>query len=144
MMRERGSIDGRIGDVFRIGRGGESWPIGGVSVLPGGFEQCSLRQWALYCLVTVRAMTFGSPDAHGQSWPVGGSRILRLVIFTNPIQTFTLHPFGQSENPKSPYYDDQARLSSERRLKPGYFEKDELMKHIVSTEAMEVRITAQP
>jgi acyl-homoserine lactone acylase PvdQ len=145
MVRERGSIDGEIGDVFRIGRGGESWPMGGVTIVPDSLDQCRQPiRWDRYCLVTVRAMTFGSPDAHGQRWPVGGSRVLRLVIFTNPIQTFTLHPFGQSENPKSPYYDDQARLSSERRLKPGYFEKAELMKHVVSTEAIEVRITAQP
>jgi acyl-homoserine lactone acylase PvdQ len=139
MTREVGGIDAKLGDTFRIGRGGESWPIGGVSILPEGVPQCRVPiEWDRYCPVTVRAMTFGQKDAHGQRWPVIGSRVLRLVIFTNPIQTFTLHPFGQSQDPKSPHYNDQSQLSSEHRLKPGYFEKADLMKHLASTEVIQV------
>jgi acyl-homoserine lactone acylase PvdQ len=145
MVKERASIDVRLGDVFRMGRGGESWPMGGVTILPESLPQCRAPiQWDRYCLATLRAMTYDKPDTNGQHLlPVIGSRVLRLVIFTNPIQTFTLHPFGQSENPKSPYYDNQARLSSEHRLKPGYFEKAELMKHLVSTEVIQVTPPAQ-
>ena len=45
---------------------------------------------------------------------------------------------GQSENPDSPYYVDQARLTSERRLKPTYFDTAELMNHVVSTKVLDV------
>jgi len=62
-----------------------------------------------------------------------------LAIFTDPIQSFTLHNFGQSAHPESPHFVDQARLSSERRLKPVYFERSELMKHVTSTLTLDVQ-----
>jgi acyl-homoserine lactone acylase PvdQ len=63
-----------------------------------------------------------------------------LVIFTNPLQSFTLHNFGQSLRPASPHFDDQARLlSSPMKLKPTYFHADELAEHVVSSRTLEVR-----
>jgi len=39
-------------------------------------------------------------------------------------------------NPHS--YSDQARLASERRLKPTYFNREDLMKHIESKQVLSV------
>ena len=85
-------------------------------------------------------MTFGEPDEHGYRFPWLGSRCLRLVIFTEPLQSFTLHLYGQSGHEDSPHYKDQARLASERRLKPTYFYKKDLLKHVVSQKVLDVLV----
>ena len=139
MLDRYGSIDRTLGDVFRIGRGDRSWPLGGMSILhPTDRVACAL---ALRCVFTLRAMTsFSPPDSLGLRHAEIGSRLLRLVQFTDPLRSFTLHNYGQSENPDSPHYTDQARLSSERRLKPTYFDPAELMNHVVSTKVLEVTV----
>ena len=96
---------------------------------------------ALSCVFTLRAMTsFSRPDSLGLRHVEIGSRLLRLVQFTDPIRSFTLHNYGQSVNPDSPHYIDQARLTSERRLKPTYFDPAELMNHVVSTKVLDVNV----
>ena len=139
MLDTYGSIDRTLGDVFRIGRGGRTWPLGGMSILhPTDQVACAL---ALSCVFTLRAMTsFSRPDSLGLRHVEIGSRLLRLVQFTDPIRSFTLHNYGQSENPDSPHYIDQARLTSERRLKPTYFDPAELMNHVVSTKVLDVNV----
>ena len=139
MLDTYGSIDRTLGDVFRIGRGGRTWPLGGMSILdPNDRIGCALE---LSCVFTLRAMsTFTPPDSLGLRHVEIGSRLLRLVQFTDPIRSFTLHNYGQSENPDSPHYIDQARLSSERRLKPTYFDPAELMNHVVSTKVLDVSV----
>ncbi|WP_419949163.1 penicillin acylase family protein [Candidatus Palauibacter sp.] len=138
MLETYGSVDRTLGDVFRIGRGGRTWPLGGLSILDrSGGGGCAVD---LGCVFTLRAMTAGAPDSLGLRHVQSGSRLLRLVQFTDPIRSFTLHNYGQSENPDSPHYVDQARLTSERRLKPTYFDPAELMNHVVSTEVLDVSV----
>jgi hypothetical protein len=139
MEREQ-RTDATLGDVFRIGRPGErSFPLGGVALAPDDRRLCeSLASWNLLCVHTLRAFTGGRPDSLGRRYAEIGSRLLRLTIFTNPIQSFTLHNFGQTSRKDSPHRDDQARLTSERRLKPVLFEKSELMPHVTSELVLEV------
>lgn len=140
MLDTYGSIDRTLGDVFRIGRGGRTWPLGGLSIMPPGTAGvgCALE---LTCIFTLRAMsTFSPPDSLGLRHVQIGSRLLRLVQFTDPIRSYTLHNFGQSENPDSPHYVDQAQLTSERRLKPTYFDTAELMNHVVWTKVLDVSV----
>jgi acyl-homoserine-lactone acylase len=124
---EHGSTEVKLGDVYRIGRGGASWPMGGVKFYPGGQE-----------VTTLRAMLAGAPDSRGIRWVYAGQRQPVLSILTNPIQSFTSAPYGQSDHPESSHYSDQARLVSERRLKPTYFSKVDLMNHISSRITLEV------
>lgn len=142
MTRLHGGIDRSLGEVFRIGRGAaSSWPIGGVGLTAGGLERCEgLASWNHVCVMTLRAFTPGpAADSLGRRPMIVGSRLLRLTVFTNPIQSFTIHNFGQSGRPTSPHYDDQvARLTSARQVKPVYFEKSELMPHIKSERTIEV------
>jgi acyl-homoserine lactone acylase PvdQ len=90
--------------------------------------------------MTLRAFTpTGEPDSLGRRHAAIGSRLLRLTVFTNPIQSFTIHNFGQSSDPASPHYDDQAReLTSNRTVKPIYFEKSALLPHVKSERTLEV------
>ena len=140
MVEGHGNTDVRYGDVFRIGRDERTWPLGGGPLLESDRSRCQIHH--LLCIPTLRAFNFAPADSLGQRRAVTGSRLLRLVVFTDPIQSWTLHVFGQSGHPDSPHYVDQARLSSQRRLKPVYFEKDELMRHTtrvltLDTEGME-------
>ena len=129
---EHGTTEVRLGDVYRVGRGGQSWPIGGVKFRAGNEEITTLRAMA------TGAMLSGSPDAPDLRWVVAGQRQPCLTIFTNPIQSFTSAPFGQSDHPESAHYSDQARLLSDRRLKPTYFNKDELLKHVESKTVLRI------
>jgi acyl-homoserine lactone acylase PvdQ len=140
VMEREHRTDATLGDVFRIGRPGErSFPLGGVALAPDDRRLCeSLASWNLLCVHTLRAFTGGRPDSLGRRYAEIGSRLLRLTIFTNPIQSFTLHNFGQTSRKDSPHRDDQARLTSERRLKPVLFEKTELMPHVTSELVLEV------
>ena len=141
MVERYGTTELRYGDVFRLGRGGYSWPVASGLIAPADRSVCGqYPQYPLLCNLTLHPFFFGPPDEQGQRWAVSGSRILILVIFTDPIQSFTIHHFGQSEHEDSPHYADQARLTSERRLKPIYFHEQELMKHVLTTKTLEVRV----
>jgi acyl-homoserine lactone acylase PvdQ len=122
MMERYGTTELRYGDVFRIGRGGTSYPASGGSLYVGSRGDQPLR-----------VFWFEGPDQNQRYWATGGGRGLRLTIFTDPIQSFSVVPFGISADPNSPHHSDQARLVSERRLKPTYFNQDELAAHTVST-----------
>jgi hypothetical protein len=118
------SVDGTLGDLARIGAGEQDYPLGGLGLSPWTRGLC----FPAPCESTLRA--FWAPP---QENPVphlrvfGGSRLLRLVVFTDPVQSFTVHNFGQSDDPASPHYDDQARLlTSKRTVKPVWFERSEL------------------
>jgi hypothetical protein len=139
-MAKEGRAEAVLGDVFRLGRPGErSFPVGGVALAPDDRRLCeSLASWNLICVHTLRAFTGGKPDSAGQRHAEIGSRLLRLTIFTKPMQSFTLHNFGQTPRKDSPHRDDQAQLTSERRLKPVLFEKSELMPHVKSEITLEV------
>jgi Penicillin amidase len=130
-----------LGEVFRIGRGGKSsYPVGGVALAPDDKKLCPAADyWNTICTQTLRAFTALPPDSAGQRFIFVGSRLLRLVIFTDPIQSFTLHNFGQSSHSDSPHYDDQAQLSSRRELKPVWFDRAELMKHLASQETIVIK-----
>lgn len=136
-----GGIDRVFGDVFRIGRGGKSsWPVGGVSLVPRNRSACEgLASFNHVCVMTLRAFTADRPDSAGRYHAQIGSRLLRLTVFTNPIRSFTIHNFGQSSQPDSPHYDDQAaNLTSPRRMKPVYFERSELIPRVRSEKTLEV------
>ena len=139
-MTNEGRTDATLGDVFRIGRPGErSFPLGGVALAPDDRRLCeSLASWNLLCVHTLRAFTGGKPDSSGRRYAEIGSRLLRLTIFTKPIQSFTLHNFGQTSRKGSPHRDDQAELTSQRKLKPVLFEKSELMPHVKSEIMLEI------
>jgi acyl-homoserine-lactone acylase len=116
-----GRLDVRYGDVYRVGRTGtgRDWPVSGGSV--DG-------------IATPRAISFDS--IHDKKSPHlvghGGQTSTQVVLLTNPPKSWTVLPLGESDDPKSPHYDDQAqKLFSPGRMKPAYFlDKPELLKHL--------------
>ena len=141
MTRLHGGIDRTLGDVFRIGRGGvSSYPIGGVGLTAGDLSKCEgLASWNHVCVMTLRAFTPGPADSTNRRPMIVGSRLLRLTIFTDPVQIYTIHNFGQSSRTDSPHYDDQvAKLTSARQVKSAYFEKADLLRHLKSERTLDV------
>jgi acyl-homoserine-lactone acylase len=116
-----GRLDVRYGDVYRVGRAGtgRDWPVSGGSV---------------ETIATPRAISFDA--IHDKKNPHlvghGGQTSTQIVQLTNPPKSWTVLPLGESDDPKSPHYDDQSqKLFSKSRMKPTYFlDKPELLKHL--------------
>jgi acyl-homoserine lactone acylase PvdQ len=116
-----GRVDVRWGDVYRVGRAGSrrDWPVSGGSV--DG-------------MATPRAISFDSIENKKNPHLVGhgGQAATQIVLLANPPKSWSVLPLGESDDPKSPHYDDQAeKLFSKSRLKSTYFlDKPELLKHL--------------
>ncbi len=121
MMRDDfGTLDVSYGQVFRVGRDDKSWPVGGGSLTEEG-------------MATVRAIGFGQVKPDHTRWGDRGQTSTQVVILTKPIQSWTQPPIGQSDHPDSPFYCDQAeKLFSNGQMKPTWFQKSELLKHVSS------------
>ncbi len=137
MVEELGSTDLEMGSVFRVGRGEDTWPLGGESIIAPDMPRCLLDLSPL-CEQTMRAFASSPLDDMGQRRVQRGTQSMRLVELGNPVQAWSVHAFGQSSDPASPHFDDQAILFSERRFKPTYFSRRALEDHIESTLVLEV------
>lgn len=115
-----GTSDARWGDVFRVGRGEVSWPVGG-----GGDDKLGIT--------TLRTMGYGPPREDGTRWGVRGQTSTQVVELSRPIRSWGYLPIGESDDPASPHYADQARdLFSKRELKPTEWRPEDLEGHIES------------
>ena len=65
----------------------------------------------------------------------GGQCAFQIAVMSQPPQSWTVSPLGQSDDPTSPHFDDQAiELVSNRKLKSTYFQdRAALMKELEST-----------
>lgn len=92
------------GDVHRIGRGAADWPVGGgVSM-----NDASLR-----------AFFFATDPATRKERLIGGQRVPFLVHFAaSGVQGYAQMLWGVSDDPASTHYSDQARLASDKILRP--------------------------
>jgi len=115
-----GTLDVTYGQVFRVGRDDKSWPVGGGSLMEEG-------------MATVRAVGFGQPGADHIRWGRSGQTSTQVVILTTPVQSWTQPPIGQSDHADSPFYRDQAeKLFSKGQMKPTWYQKSDLLKHVYS------------
>jgi acyl-homoserine lactone acylase PvdQ len=58
-----------------------------------------------------------------------------VVALTKPIQSFSILPWGESDDPASPHYTDQAeKLFSKATFKSTFFNKNELMENLEATK----------
>jgi len=118
------SIEVPWGDVHRGKRGDNSWGLAGV---------------AKHGLETLRAIGTSDPNENGISYARSGQSCPTVVLLKQPITSYSAVPYGQSEKPDSPHYLDQAeKLFSKKKLKPTWFQKEELMKNLESTTVIEI------
>ena len=60
------------------------------------------------------------------------------MVFSDPIQSYSLKVYGQTDDPSSPHFDDQAQLASEKRFKETFFEWEQLQGNIESTVVLNI------
>jgi len=125
MLTRHGRIDVKYGDVYRAGRKGgkQDAPVDG-----GGVDG----------IATPRNLGFGHEIDKVRRLAVGGQCAPQVVLLTKPPQSWTAAPLGQSDDPNSPHFDDQAiKLVSHRKMKSTYFkDKQTLMKNLESTKEL--------
>ena len=109
MIEHYNRIEVPWGDIHVLKRGARTYPVGGSSP---GTE--SLR--------TVR----GGLDDEGKMIVDYGSAFTMVLELGNDVRAWSLVPFGSSERPDSPHYDDQAVLWTEKRLKRAWFTREEI------------------
>jgi acyl-homoserine lactone acylase PvdQ len=69
----------------------------------------------------------------------GGQVIPTVVELTDPVQAWSVVPYGQSRRPESPHYADQARLYSEGQMRPAWHTWSQLRDHVSSVKVFEYR-----
>jgi acyl-homoserine-lactone acylase len=126
LQRRFGRLDVPWGEVYRARRGERSWPIDGVANWNG--------------LVTLRAVHGAEPDEEGVSYIESGQSCTTVVILKRgDVRSYSVVPYGQSEDPDSPHYTDQGRLLfQERKLKDSWFQRERLEGHIESEQTLMV------
>jgi hypothetical protein len=107
-----GPGDSTHGDVFRIGRGGETYPLGGCSTA-----------------FTVALHTYYCGPGDKERLAVSGQKSVMLTVFSRPLRSYSLSAFGQDWRAGSHglHVNDQSKLASDGRMKPTYFDYADLM-----------------
>ncbi len=113
MMTTYGRLDVPWGEVHVIERGGETFPVGGS---PPGTEALHTTQ--------------SEQGEDGLLRVTGGSAFTMVVSLTQPVQAWSILPYGNSEDPQSPHYSDQAALQGGTGFKPAWFTKAEIARNL--------------
>ena len=84
--------------------------------------------------------TFHARRAEGGRHHYGGhgNSFVKVVEFTPEVQARSIFVFGQSGDPASPHYFDQAELYSQMRFKPAWFSREDVGQHAVRTYTLPV------
>jgi acyl-homoserine lactone acylase PvdQ len=85
----------------------------------------------------------GEEQANGRIHCNDGWGHLLIVMEGEPKQVWSLLPYGQSEHPGSPHYNDQAMLHSKRQVKRFWLTPAEILEHAESVRGDRKRIQAQ-
>jgi acyl-homoserine lactone acylase PvdQ len=118
LIANHGSAEVPYGQVHRVRRGERSWPLSGGE--SGGGQ-------------TLRAIT---ANLDGKVYYGSGGQCWTQVVQLRPgaVRSWSVTPFGQSDDPASPHYADQAaQLVSTGLLKPTWFDPAELADNMAST-----------
>ena len=75
--------------------------------------------------------TFDTRRAEGgrRSYGQHGNSFVKVVEFAPTVRARSIFVFGQSGDPTSPHYFDQAELYSASRFKPAWFSREEVESH---------------
>ena len=104
-----GRLDVPWGQVHHLKRGDRTFPISGA---PSGTE--ALHQ------------TLTRIEADGTMVIEGGSAFGMVVSLVQPVQSWSALAYGNSEDPESPHYDDQADLQHRNTVKKTVFTTGDL------------------
>lgn len=81
----------------------------------------------------------GSKADNGKRlYGVHGNSFVKVVEFAPTVRARSVFVFGQSGDPTSPHYFDQAELYSSKQFKPSWFSRDEVEAHAERTYTLTV------
>ena len=117
MQRRYQRVDVAWGDVHRVRRGTIDEPVGGCSGALGCFRVLTYEQQA-----------DGSRTANsGDGW------VLAVEFGARAPRAFSVLAYGQSADPSSPHYADQAAMFARGQLKPVFFLDADIAAHTIRT-----------
>jgi acyl-homoserine-lactone acylase len=108
-LRDHGRLDIAWGEVHRVRRGTVDVPVGGCSGALGCF----------------RVLNF-STAADGRRVVDGGDGWVIAVEFGDEPRAYSVLAYGQSQDPRSPYYADQAALFAANRMKAVHWTEQQI------------------
>ena len=108
------------GEVKRLRRGNQEWPLSGDGLGTLGMD-------------TLRATGGDSFNDQNKLVSKGGQSVTSVVLLTSPPTVRSVVAFGQSNDPASPHFADQAPLYSEERFRKVPWTMEQLKPHIEST-----------
>lgn len=141
--QEFGHVDLTFGDAHRISRGNVSHASGGAVIAIGKNlphrRSMIFNGQQLSVGAALHANIFQKVDGSPARLLDAGVRAPFVVRFSDPVQSHGLLAYGQSNDPASPHYMDQAKLYEATSLKSNNFDFSELSAHIVSSKRLSRR-----
>ena len=125
MVADLGRIDIPYGEAYRCGR-------------RGGKRTAPAEGGSIDGIATPRAISFSGERTQGYRLMSGGQCATQIVLMTRPPKSWTAAPLGQSDDPGSPHFDDQAiELVGHRKMKSTYFkDKAALLQDLESEKGL--------
>ena len=123
LLKEYGRLDVRWGNVRRMRRGQTEESVGGTDLLD-----------PLHFIAQ-------GEFVRGVSYAVGGHAFVMVVHMGEPVEAFTIVPFGSSENPSSAHYADQMPLFAETKLKETWFTEEDVLSNLESAWGSDISLS---
>ena len=133
MKAKYGSVEVPWGDITLIGRGGRYFPLES-----GDFGSGQDKKNQTETVLDVA--TKETPEGSGKYVGYNGSGTLMIsFLHKEGIESYSLVAWGQSADPDSPHYVDQSeKLYAYRKMKPTWFEKEDLLKNVESEKIIAI------
>lgn len=133
MQEKYGSVEVPWGDITLVGRGDRYFPLES-----GDFGRGQDKKNQTETVFDVAARE--TPKDSGKYVAYNGSGTLMIsFLHKEGIESYSLVAWGQSGDPDSPHYVDQAeQLFSQRRMKPTWFNKEDLLNNLQSRKEIVV------
>jgi acyl-homoserine lactone acylase PvdQ len=132
MKTRYGTLDVKWGDITFVGRDGKLFACDGAD-----FGNREKKNYTQTPMVTG---TNDQPDVAGRFVARKGSSTIMLSFLKKEgIDSYSLVVWGQSGDPNSPHHVDQSeKLYSQRKFKPTWFKKDDLLKNLESEKTLTI------
>ncbi|HIE27452.1 TPA: hypothetical protein EYP66_09215 [Candidatus Poribacteria bacterium] len=110
--RQHGTFKVKWGDIHCIKRGDKEYAIDGGQ--------------GSYGILHV----IGSRRRGGKWYAHGGHSYVMVAVMSQPIEAYSIFPYGSSRIPGNKHYADQTLLFSNNQFKPAWFTKEEIMTNL--------------
>lgn len=139
MQEKYGSTSVAWGDIHVVGRGDKYFPVPGAD-----FGASTDGPNFSETLFDVRSRE--DDEKPGRYIANNGTMALMLMFFNKDgVESYTCTPWGQSADPASAHYVDQAeKLYSKRQLKPSWWKKEDLLQNVKSEMTLTIPASGVP